>query len=149
MSERLSLHSPVGPLLLEQAGGALVSIGWSPERAASDDPVLIETARQLEAYFAGRLRNFDLPLRPAGSSFEQQVWTHMRAIPFGQTRCYGELAAAIGSAARAVGRACGRNPIPIVIPCHRVLARSGLGGYSGSGGPETKHTLLRLEGVLL
>jgi methylated-DNA-[protein]-cysteine S-methyltransferase len=110
-------------------------------------PLLGEAARQLDAYFAGRLTRFDLALAPTGSPFEQLVWTAMRAIPYGETRCYGELAAAVGSAPRAVGRACGRNPIPIVIPCHRVLARTGLGGYSGAGGLTTKRRLLMLEGA--
>jgi len=72
----------------------------------------------------------------------------MQKIPYGETRCYGDLASDIGSAPRAVGGACGRNPIPIVIPCHRVLGKAGLGGYSGSGGLETKQTLLALEGAL-
>jgi methylated-DNA-[protein]-cysteine S-methyltransferase len=87
-------------------------------------------------------------LLPAGSVFEQRVWAAMQQIPYGKTQCYGELAAMIGSAARAVGGACGRNPIPIVIPCHRVLAKAGLGGYSGQGGLATKQTLLSLEGAL-
>ena len=149
MSQRLSVPSPVGALVIEAEAGSLVAISWSNERALSNDPVLAETADQLTAYFAGRLRDFDLPLRPAGSAFEQRVWAAMRAIPYGQTRCYGELAETIHSAARAVGGACGRNPIPIVIPCHRVLAKTGLGGYSGFGGLATKHALLRLEGALV
>ena len=85
---------------------------------------------------------------PQGSPFETRVWAAMRQIPYGETRCYGDLADAVGSAARAVGRACGSNPIPIVIPCHRVLAKSGLGGYSGQGGLATKRRLLALEGAL-
>jgi methylated-DNA-[protein]-cysteine S-methyltransferase len=89
-----------------------------------------------------------LPLRPAGSDFEQRVWAAMQDIPYGKTRCYGDLANATGSAARAVGRACGRNPIPIVIPCHRVLGKGWMGGYSGDGGLKTKTALLTLEGAL-
>lgn len=126
----------------------MVAIRWADERGGNGSPVLAEAARQLEAYFAGRLTRFDLPLQPQGSAFEQRVWAAMQQIPYGETRCYGELAAAIHSAARAVGGACGRNPIPIVIPCHRVLAKTGLGGYSGRGGCETKERLLALEGVL-
>jgi methylated-DNA-[protein]-cysteine S-methyltransferase len=143
-----SMPSPVGRLVLDEEDGAIVAIRWSDEDVASNSPVLAEAAQQLEAYFAGKRSEFDLPLRPAGSHFEQSVWTAMRRIPYGKTQCYGELAAAIGSAARAVGGACGRNPIPIVIPCHRVLAKAGLGGYSGSGGLATKQTLLSLEGAL-
>ena len=144
----LSIASPVGRLTLDERDGALVAIRWSDEAASADTPLLAEAARQLGAYFAGALDRFDLPMMPAGSPFDQAVWAAMRAIPFGRTRSYGELAAGLGSAPRAVGRACGRNPIPIVIPCHRVLAQGGLGGYSGAGGVATKHALLALEGAL-
>ena len=95
-----------------------------------------------------RCSDFDLPLAPAGTAFEGRVWAAMQAIPYGETRCYGDLAEATGSAPRAVGRACGKNPIPIVVPCHRVLAKTGLGGYSGDGGLVTKQRLLALEGAL-
>lgn len=144
----LSISTPVGDLVLGELDGALVSVRWSPERAANGSPLLAEAARQLDAYFAGSLTDFNLPLRPAGSAFEQSVWMQMQKIPYGRTRCYGDLADAIASAPRAVGGACGKNPIPIVIPCHRVLAKTGLGGYSGSGGLKTKQALLALEGAL-
>lgn len=144
----LSILSPVGNLVIEEAAGALTAIRWADGTAGNGSPLLAEAARQLEAYFAGRLFDFDLPVRPAGSEFERRVWSAMQAIPFGETRCYGDLAAAVGSAPRAVGRACGRNPIPIVIPCHRVLGKGWLGGYSGSGGVDTKQALLTLEGAL-
>jgi methylated-DNA-[protein]-cysteine S-methyltransferase len=85
---------------------------------------------------------------PVGSDFEQRVWAERQDIPHGETRSYGDLAAATRSAPRAVGRACGRNPIPIVIPCHRVLGKGWMGGYSGAGGLATKQTLLALEGAL-
>jgi methylated-DNA-[protein]-cysteine S-methyltransferase len=148
MLQELSMQSPVGTLTLTEDAGAIVSIGWGDAAGRNGSPLLAEAARQLEAYFAGALTAFDLPLRPAGSAFEQRVWAAMRRIPYGGTQGYGDLAAAIGSAARAVGGACGRNPIPIVIPCHRVLAKTGLGGYSGRGGLATKQTLLSLEGAL-
>ena len=148
MLQQLSVPSPVGTLTLTEDDGAIVSIAWGREAGHNGNPLLAEAARQLEAYFAGDLTNFDLPLRPAGSAFEQRVWAAMRQIPYGKTQCYGALAASIGSAARAVGGACGRNPIPIVIPCHRVLAKAGLGGYSGRGGLATKQTLLSLEAAL-
>lgn len=148
MLQQLSMPSPVGRLTLSEEDGAVVSIAWGGETRGNGSPLLAEAARQLEAYFAGTLENFDLPLRPAGSPFERRVWAAMQRIPYGKTQCYGDLAAAIGSAARPVGGACGRNPIPIVIPCHRVLAKAGLGGYSGQGGLATKHTLLSLEGAL-
>jgi len=144
----LSISSPIGNLVIDEEGRAITAIRWSDERASNGSPLLAEAARQLDAYFAGTLSRFDLPLRPAGSHFERRVWSAMQKIPYGKTRSYGELATGIGSAPRAVGGACGKNPIPIVIPCHRVLAKSGLGGYSGSGGLKTKQALLTLEGAL-
>jgi methylated-DNA-[protein]-cysteine S-methyltransferase len=144
----LSISSPVGKLVLDEDEGAIVAIRWSDQPSGNGSPLLAEAARQLDAYFAGKLSEFDLPLRPAGSDFENRVWVAMQDIPYGETRCYGDLAAATHSAPRAVGRACGKNPIPIVIPCHRVLGKGWLGGYSGSGGLKTKQTLLTLEGAL-
>jgi methylated-DNA-[protein]-cysteine S-methyltransferase len=144
----LSISSPIGKLVIDDQDGAITAIRWADERESNGSPLLAEAARQLDAYFAGRLSHFDLPLRPAGSGFERRVWSAMEKIPYGKTRSYGELAAGIGSAPRAVGGACGKNPIPIVIPCHRVLAKAGLGGYSGSGGLKTKQALLTLEGAL-
>lgn len=143
----LSISSPVGHLLFEEEGGALIAVHWGKGPAGNGSPLLAEAARQIDAYFAGKLRDFDLPLRPAGSDFEQRVWAAMQEIPYGETRSYGDLATATYSAPRAVGRACGRNPIPIVIPCHRVLGKGWMGGYSGEGGLATKQALLTLEGV--
>jgi methylated-DNA-[protein]-cysteine S-methyltransferase len=144
----LSIPCPVGQLTIDEEDEAIVAIRWADMPAGNGSPLLTEAARQLDAYFAGRLSNFDLPLAPAGSPFEARVWSAMQLIPYGETRSYGDLADMIGSAPRPVGRACGHNPIPIVIPCHRVLARSGLGGYSGQGGLVTKQRLLALEGAL-
>jgi len=143
----LSIPSPIGPLTIEEQDDKIVAINWSKGPAGNGSPLLNEAARQLAAYFDGKLSRFDLPLAPAGSPFEKRVWSAMQKIPYGETRCYGDLAAAIQSAPRAVGGACGKNPIPIVIPCHRVLAKGGLGGYSGAGGLDTKQALLRLEGA--
>ena len=144
----LSVQSPVGPLVIEASDDAIVAISWANRPAGNGSPLLAEAARQLQAYFDGKLSHFDLPLAPSGSPFEQRVWSAMQKIPYGETRCYGDLASDIRSAPRAVGGACGKNPIPIVIPCHRVLAKAGLGGYSGAGGLDTKQVLLRLEGAL-
>ena len=144
----LSLPSPIGTLTIDEEGDAIVAIRWADAPSGNGSALLDEAARQLSAYFESRLSCFDLPLRPGGSPFEARVWAAMQAIPYGETRCYGDLATAVGSAPRAVGRACGRNPIPIVIPCHRVLAKGGLGGYSGEGGLATKTQLLALEGAL-
>jgi methylated-DNA-[protein]-cysteine S-methyltransferase len=143
----LSIGSPVGNLVFDEEDEAITALRWADETTGNGSPLLAEAARQLDAYFAGKLVNFNLPLRPTGTEFELRVWGAMQDIPYGETRCYGELAAATGSAPRAVGRACGRNPIPIVIPCHRVLGKGWMGGYSGAGGVGTKRTLLTLEGV--
>ena len=103
---------------------------------------------QLAAYFAGDLHDFDLPVAPDGTAHDRKVWRAMQEIPPGKTRTYGDIARAIASGAQAVGNACGRNPIPIVIPCHRIVGANGaIGGYSGRGGAETKRFLLGLEGV--
>jgi methylated-DNA-[protein]-cysteine S-methyltransferase len=143
--------SPIGPLTLVSDGEWLVGVhfeDWSPPvgtlRIA--DTVLTAAARQLDAYFIGRLRTFDLPLAPAGTPFQQRVWSALRDIPFGETRSYGHLAKVIGkpSAMRAVGAANGRNPIAIVVPCHRVIGADGsLTGFGG--GIERKKFLLGLE----
>jgi methylated-DNA-[protein]-cysteine S-methyltransferase len=141
----IAVDSPVGRLTVSATPEAIVSVGWMDDPHGEPFPLLAEARRQLEAYFAGRLACFDLPLIPAGSPFDKRVWQAMRGIPYGQTRSYGELAMEVGSAPRAIGGACGRNRIPILIPCHRVLARNGLGGFSGGAGLPTKRWLLQLE----
>jgi methylated-DNA-[protein]-cysteine S-methyltransferase len=149
MTSSLALDSPVGRLVIAERDGAIIAIGWGDDPDGEETPLLAEARRQIAAYFAGDLRRFDLPLAPQGSPHEQRVWAAMRLIPYGGTRSYGELAFTIGSGPRAIGRACGKNPIPIVIPCHRVLAKGGLGGYSGGQGLPTKRMLLALEGAAL
>jgi methylated-DNA-[protein]-cysteine S-methyltransferase len=149
---QLSFLTPLGDLTLSEEDGAIVSLDWgrSPPAFRAETALLARARAQLDAYFDGRAVAFDLPLRPAGTPFRQRVWALMAAIPYGRTMSYGEMAARLGSSARAVGGACGANPIPIIIPCHRVLAGGGrLGGYSGDGGVATKAALLRLEGALL
>ena len=146
---QLSLHTPVGDLTVSEHDGHIVAVDWGWGRDQETTPLLAETMRQIEAYFDGRLEQFELPLAPDGTRFQRQVWQQMCDIPFGGTKTYGEIAEAIGGSARSVGTACGSNPIPVLIPCHRVLAANGLGGYSGDGGVETKVALLRLERVLL
>lgn len=146
-----SLETPSGRVTLTEAEGAIVRVAWTSGAGAAgadSSPLLARAAAQLTAYFAGELRAFDLPLRPSGSAFQRAVWDQMLRIPYGETRSYGELAAATGGVARAVGSACGANPIPIFIPCHRVLAADReLGGFSGGRGRETKAQLLTLEGA--
>jgi methylated-DNA-[protein]-cysteine S-methyltransferase len=171
MRAELTINSPLGPITIAEEDGAIVSLRFEdkasrPDAPAAKDaaaptPTLAAAAAQLDAYFYCGLKNFDLPLAPAGSDFERAIWQLMNAIPFGETRSYGELARAATAAAKAqgldaatvaqaVGQACGRNPIPIIQPCHRVLASGGkLGGFSAPGGIETKLALLRHEGAVL
>jgi methylated-DNA-[protein]-cysteine S-methyltransferase len=145
-----TVDSPLGELLLAGDGDALTALhmGASPRPDWRRDAATFREARQqLRSYFAGELREFDLPLDPRGTAFQRQVWDALRRIPYGATVSYAELAAAVGrpGAARAVGAANGRNPIAVVIPCHRVIGASGaLTGYGGGLG--RKRLLLDLEG---
>lgn len=150
------IDSPIGELRLVERDGAVTAIEFSPFRDADgrvrgerDDthPLLVETARQLTAYFARDLKEFDLPLAPEGSDFQRRVWAELLLIGYGETASYGQVAHRIGmtnAASRAVGLANGRNPVPVVIPCHRVIGANGtLTGYAG--GLERKQLLLELE----
>ena len=144
----LSLHSAVSALTVFEDAGAVVALEWGRAPAAGTTPLLDEAKRQLDAYFAGRLTVFDLPLRPRGTPFQKALWRLLAEIHHGAVLTYGDLAARMKSAPRAVGGACGRNPIPILIPCHRVVAGGGrLGGFSGGAGLDSKRALLRLEGI--
>jgi methylated-DNA-[protein]-cysteine S-methyltransferase len=150
-----TMESPIGRLTVEEEDGAITRLRWSPKAPLSEgEPqteLLREAKRQLDAYFAKKLTgDFHLPVRPTGSEFQHAVWARMQKIPYGGTATYGEMAKDIDGVARAVGEACGSNPIPIIIPCHRVVGgNGGWGGYSGRGGVETKTFLLALEGATL
>ncbi len=144
------MNSPVGPLTLFADSGAIVAVEWGRAGDAEPSALLEEALRQLDAYFDGKLKSFDLPLHPAGSAFQRAVWGQLRRIPYGRTPTYGDIADALMSAPRTVGGACGKNPIPIIVPCHRVVGKGGrLGGFSAFAGLETKIALLRLEGYLI
>lgn len=143
---KAGVSSPVGALTLIAEDGALTALDWRFCRTPPEG-VLANAADQLEEYFAGERQQFDLPLAPRGSTFQQSFYAALNAIPFGETRTYGELSDQLGVSAQAIGQACGANPLAIFIPCHRVLAANGLGGYSGAGGIETKVALLKLEGA--
>lgn len=145
-------QSPVGELTLYSDGVALTGIEFEDPKyplepaPRGDDKILGQARRELDAYFAGKLTAFNVALAPRGTPFQQQVWTALRKIPYGATRSYGQQAQAIGSpkASRAVGLANGKNPIPIIVPCHRVIGASGsLTGFGG--GLERKKFLLDLE----
>lgn len=143
---QLSLLSPLGALTLSEEDGAIVALDWGRGRDQTETPLLLAARDQLQDYFDGQRVVFDLPLAPHGSAFQRKVWEALRGIPAGETRSYATLAASIGSVARAVGQANGANPIPIIIPCHRVVGANGaLGGYSGGEGSATKRYLLDLE----
>ena len=150
---RQRISSPIGDLQLYSDGENIVKIGFPDEETKQapegNDPVLQSCARQLEEYFHGTRRRFKLPLAPEGTEFQQKVWQALADIPFGQTRSYGDVARAIGKprSVRAVGAANGRNPLPIVVPCHRVIGSDGsLTGFAG--GLAAKTRLLELEGAL-
>jgi len=147
---RHHIETPIGPLTIELDDDALTLLEFGAiGKATPGGPargVGAETARQLAAYFAGKLRQFDLPLRAEGTPFRQKVWQALRAVPYGQTRSYGKIAHAVDSAPRAVGGACGANPIAIIVPCHRIVGAGGwIGGFSGGDGCATKNILLEHE----
>ena len=153
MSARTVVDSPIGPLGLVASQHALERVLFDGDRIRPEgrSPVLEATALQLEAYFGGELIDFDLPLDLHGTEFQRRCWLALSSIPYGQTVSYGEQARRLGlgpDAARAVGAANGQNPLPIVLPCHRVIGANGaLTGFGG--GLETKRALLDLEqGVL-
>jgi methylated-DNA-[protein]-cysteine S-methyltransferase len=143
---QLTCLTPLGEVTVSEENGAVVALDWGRGRDQAATPLLRQAVAQLQDYFDGMRATFDLPLAPHGTAFQQRVWDALRAIPAGETRGYGDVARILGSSARAVGQANGANPIPILIPCHRVLAAQGaLGGYSGGDGPDTKLWLLRHE----
>tara|TARA_R110002074_G_scaffold16898_1_gene56174 strand:- start:496 stop:948 length:453 start_codon:yes stop_codon:yes gene_type:complete len=140
----LSLVSPLGPLTVTQDGGEIIGLEWR-DGETDHTPLLDAASAQLARYFQGALGEFDLPLKVRASAAQQAVCAAMRAIPTGETRTYGALAKDLGLPAQAIGQLCGANPIPILIPCHRVLGASTLGGFSAPGRVETKVWLLKHE----
>jgi methylated-DNA-[protein]-cysteine S-methyltransferase len=144
-----SVDTPIGPLLLRAERGGLSSVAFASSTAVRNSGrVYAEAEAQLHAYFAGELERFELPLAPRGTPFQRSVWEALLEIPYGSTTTYSALAAAIGrpNACRAVGAANGRNPLPVIVPCHRVIGAAGsLTGYGG--GLERKRALLALEAV--
>lgn len=146
-SERCIL-TPIGALTLVSEGAALVEVRFGASEAADEAPVLMQAAQELGEYFAGRRRQFSVPLCMRGTEFQSRVWSALREIPYGETVSYGELARRVGNprASRAVGGANHVNPLPIFVPCHRVVGADGrLTGYAG--GLEIKRKLLEIEGA--
>lgn len=142
------IHGPFGPVSLVEREGVLVALAWRMSEVQAETPLLAEGLRQVQAYFDRRLTRFDLPL-DWGTGLNAAVRRAMAEIPMGETRTYGQIAKAVGAPAQAVGQACGANPLPIIIPCHRVTGTDWFGGFSAPGGVETKAALLRHEGALL
>lgn len=143
---QLSIHSPIGDLTISEEEGEIVSLdwGWSPIQEKNE--LLLKTKFLLDQYFDDENPTFDLPLNPHGTEFQKNVWKIMYEIPYGEILTYGNISDRLNSHARAVGMACGANPIPIIIPCHRVIGKNGkLTGFSGGEGIETKRYLLDLE----
>lgn len=149
MLGRILVSTPLGSLTLAEEDGALTQVLFGDcAEAERRTPLLEEAQRQLAEYFAGMRRSFELPLNPRGTAFQKAVWEVLEAIPYGETRSYGDIARAVGRerAFRAVGMANHKNPIPIIIPCHRVIGADGsMTGYGG--GLDKKKFLLRLEGM--
>lgn len=146
----ITLHTPLGELTVFEEEGAIIALDWGRGVGPADaapTPLLREAAAQLQDYFDGQRTQFDLPLNPHGTEFRRKVWDALRRIPPGETRSYIDIAREVGCRSpRAIGQANGDNPIPIIIPCHRVVAADGsLGGYSGGEGLATKRYLLALE----
>ncbi len=130
---------------MSEEDGAVVALDWGWGRDQAETELLRRGRAQLHAYFDGELRHFDLPMAPAGSAYRRRIWGELSRIPYGQTRSYAAIAASAGGSARSVGGANGANPIPIIIPCHRVVGSTGIGGYSGGDGVATKQFLIALE----
>ncbi|MDP6173468.1 MAG: methylated-DNA--[protein]-cysteine S-methyltransferase [Rhodospirillales bacterium] len=146
----LSLHSPLGALTVFEEDDALVALEWGWAEEGEVTQLLEQTKARLDEYFSGSPVQFEFPTRPAGTDYQQSVWREMSDIPYGETRSYGDLARALKSSPRAVGSACGRNPLPIIIPCHRVLGAGGaMTGFSAAEGIKTKRQLLDLEALAL
>ena len=139
--------SPVGPLGVDVKDGAITQLFWGVSGNLTQGALFERARDEMAAYFSGELRTFTLPLAPRGSAFQLAFYAALCAIPYGETRTYGDLADELGVSAQAIGQACGANPIAVLIPCHRVLGANGLGGFSGLGGVEAKVALLRLEGA--
>jgi len=143
---QLSFHSPVGDITISDEDNILVSLDWGWSPFSTKTPFLESIKQRLDHYFNGENPDIDIPLKLCGTPFQKSIWQEMLKIPYGETMTYGEIAGNIGSHPRAVGTACGLNPIPIIVPCHRIIGKTGkLTGYSGGDGIETKKFLIELE----
>ena len=143
---QLSFSSPIGPLTLVQDGEDITRLLWQSPENGKGSLELFRAKDQINNYFKGTRKNFSLSLRPYGTKFQNRVWSVLMAIPYGKVKTYGEVARTLKTSPRAIGNACGKIPIPLIIPCHRVVGASGsLTGYSGGDGLKTKAFLLEHE----
>lgn len=146
------VNTSLGCIEITEQSGFIAKVAWSKSQASeqhSESSLLQDAAAQITAYFNGELTLFTLPIKAEGTPFQQRIWDEMRKIPYGQVMTYGEVAQKIESHPRAVGSACGKNPIPVIIPCHRIVGQASLGGFSAGDDQETKQQLLKLEGYQL
>ncbi len=147
------IQTPIGPLTLQARSGHVVAVGFGGEPGADPQPgsVLDRAAREIREYLEGRRTRFTVPHRipDEATPFQRRVWAALERIPYGEVRTYGDLARELGTSPRAVGGACARNPLPLLVPCHRVVAKSGLGGFAGHWQTglalDVKQVLLDLE----
>ena len=146
MIHQAGFDCPLGALVLSEQAGVLTRLEWRKAVVGQGSDLLDAAIAQMSEYFDGKRQVFDLPF-DFGEGLQADVRRAMLAIPYGETRRYGDLAKDLGVPAQAIGQACGANALPVLIPCHRILAANGLGGYSGAGGVDTKVALLRLEGA--
>ncbi len=143
---QLSIHAPFGALTFSEDDGAIVAVDWGWGRDQEETPLLAQAREQMHEYLDGDRQAFDLPIRPVvGSAYQQRVWATLASIPCGQTWTYSAVAHRAGGNARTVAAAARRNPLPILVPCHRAVAVRGLGGYSDGVGLDTKRYLIQLE----
>ena len=142
------MNSPFGPITLFSTNDELISIAFCNTKSSMPNKILNEASSQINAYFNGRLSYFDLPIKTTGTAFQKKVWKQLIHIPYGKTLSYKQIANNLKSSPRAVGQACGKNPIPIIIPCHRVLgSKNKIGGFSFANGTQTKLSLLKIEKI--
>jgi methylated-DNA-[protein]-cysteine S-methyltransferase len=145
----VSIYTVLGAITVFAEDAAVVAVKWGRAAGEAPGPSVDRAVAELDRYFHGEAMTFTVAARPAGSAFQRRVWQRLQAVPWGATATYGSIAAELKTSARAVARACASNPIPIIIPCHRVVGAGGaLCGYSGGDGAATKAALLALEGVL-
>lgn len=142
---QLSLHTQIGALTVSEDDGAIVAVDWGWGRDQDPTALLTLARNQIYEYLDGDRQMFELPLCPVGSRYQRRVWAALASIGYGQTMTYAAVAKLAGGGPRSVGQANRRNPVPIIVPCHRVVATHGLGGYSGAEGLDTKRYLLQLE----